>query len=204
MKVLLSVDFITNSIFNSRTYFLSQEECDVVWLVDCGDTDRALKRIGEKKVQGVLLTHTHSDHIYGLELLIERFPDVEVYTNAYGEKALKSPKLNLSHYHSEYPNIAIENHQNMRILKGGDTVKVLGLECSVYETPGHDPSCLTYLVGDNLFTGDAYIPGLKVFTGFPHSNRVQAQQSVERIMAFPKNCRIMPGHTLVAGRKNIY
>lgn len=199
----LSVDFITNSIFNSRTYILSLKESDVVWLVDCGDTNRILERIGSKSVEGVVLTHTHSDHIYGLGLLMDRFPSVKVYTNTYGEKALKSAKLNLSHYHSEYPDITIENHRNVRILKEGDTVRILGMKCSVYETPGHDPSCLAFLVDGNLFTGDAFIPGARVFTGFPHSNKDQAQQSFERINELSKNCRIMPGHTFIAGCDSI-
>ena len=203
MKVL-SVDFVTNSIFNSRTYILSQKDSDVVWLVDCGDMDKVLDRIGEKKVEGVLLTHTHSDHIYGLGPLLEYFPNVKVYTNAYGEKALKSPILNLSHYHSEYSDIASDKEPNVRILKDGDTIIVLGLKVSVYETPGHDPSCLTFMMGSKLFTGDSYIPGVKVFTGFPHSNKVQAQHSFERIKIISNNCQIMPGHTLVGRRDNIY
>ena len=201
---MLSVDFITNSIFNSRTYILSQKESDVVWLVDCGDTDKVLERIGAKKVKGVLLTHSHSDHIYGLEPLLEYFPDVKVYTNVYGEKALKSPILNLSHYHSEYPDIIIDKKPNVRTLKEGDLVSIFGLEVFVYETPGHDPSCLTFLMDNYLFTGDAYIPGVKVFTGFPHSNKVQAQQSVEIIRDLSKNCRIMPGHTLMDDESSIY
>ena len=93
---MLAVDYITNRVFNSRTYILSKEGSDEVWLVDCGDTDRVLERIGGKRVEGVLLTHTHSDHIYGLEALMEHFPEVKIITNGYGAKALGSPKLNIS------------------------------------------------------------------------------------------------------------
>ena len=93
---MLSVDYFTNRVFNSRTYILSKDGSDEVWLVDCGDTDRVLERIGGKRVEGVLLTHTHSDHIYGLEALMELFPEVKIITNGYGAKALGSPKLNIS------------------------------------------------------------------------------------------------------------
>lgn len=67
---MLSVEYITNRAFNSRTYILTRPDCKKVWLVDCGDTDRVLELINGKAVEGVLLTHTHSDHIYGLESLI--------------------------------------------------------------------------------------------------------------------------------------
>lgn len=37
---MLTVDYFTNRVFNSRTYILSKEGSDEVWLVDCGDADR--------------------------------------------------------------------------------------------------------------------------------------------------------------------
>ena len=193
---MLTVDFITNRVFNSRTYILSDEKYDHVWLVDCGDTDRVLDMIGKKSVEGVLLTHAHSDHIYGLEELIKRYPKVKVYTNAAGIEALKSPKLNISHYHSEYPDISIDAPDNVCVLKEGDSLEVQGMPVQVYETPGHAPSCLTYIIGQMAFTGDAYIPGVKVFTGFPHANKKQAEASVERILQLAADCQLLPGHTM--------
>ena len=199
----LTVDFITNRVFNSRTYIISSTDCDRVWLVDCGDTDMVLELIGEKGVEGVLLTHAHSDHIYGLEELIKRFPSVKVYTNVAGVEALRSPKLNLSHYHSEYPDISIEAPENIHVLAEGNTVDVLGFAVKVYETPGHSPSCITYIVDDMAFTGDAYIPEVKVFTGFPQSNRKQAVLSEERIKQLTKNCSILSGHTILEGTQGL-
>ncbi len=116
---MLKVDYITNRVFNSRTYILTSEATDGVWLVDCGDVDVVYERIGEKTIEGVLLTHTHSDHIYGLETPVERFPEVMVFTNAYGTGALKSPKLNISRYHSEYPNIVFDKPENICLIGEG-------------------------------------------------------------------------------------
>ncbi len=48
---MLKVDYITNRIFNSRTYILSKERSDEVWLVDCGDTDRVLERVEKKELK---------------------------------------------------------------------------------------------------------------------------------------------------------
>ena len=193
---MLTIDFITNRVFNSRTNILSKNDCEKVWLVDCGDTDRVLEMIGEKSVEGVLLTHAHSDHIYGLEALMMRYPEVKIYTNSAGIEALKDPRLNISRYHSEYPDISIEAPDNVCILKEGDELNVLGETVKVYETPGHAPSCLTYIMEDKAFTGDAYIPGVKVFTGFPHANKRQAEGSLKRILQLTSNHQIMPGHTL--------
>lgn len=193
---MLSVDYITNRVFNSRTYILSKEGSDEVWLVDCGDFDRVQELIGGNRIVGVLLTHTHSDHIYGLEALIKRFPDVKIYTNDYGVEALKSPQKNISRYHSEYPAISIEASDNIRIVKDGDSLEILGIFLQVYETIGHDPSCLTYIIEDKAFTGDAYIPGVRVFTGFPHSNKAQSLRSLEKIMRITKDLVVWPGHSI--------
>ena len=85
---MLSIDYFTNRVFNSRTYILSKEGSDEVWLVDCGDFDRVQERIGNKSIKGVLLTHAHSDHIYGLKELQRVFPDVKIVTNEYGFEAI--------------------------------------------------------------------------------------------------------------------
>lgn len=193
---MLSVEYFTNRVFNSRTYIITRPDCNKVWLVDCGDTDHVLELIGEKTVEGVLLTHAHSDHIYGLETLIKLFPNVKIYTNAAGVEALKSPKINISHYHDDYPDISIEAPGNVCIVSEDDMLEVMGIPIQIYETPGHTTSCLTYIIEDKIFTGDAYIPGVKVFTGFPHSNRKQAQESVERIVKLAEGRIFLPGHTL--------
>jgi len=192
---MLAIDLLTNRVFNSQTYILSSFGYEKVWLVDCGDTDCVLELIGEKQVEGVLLTHAHSDHIYGLEALIKQFPNVKIYTNAAGVEALKSPKLNISHYHSEYLDISIEAPDNVCVISEGDSLEIMGVSVLIYETPGHAASSLTYIIEDKIFTGDAYIPGVKVFTGFPHSNRKQAQESVERIVKLAEGRVIMPGHS---------
>lgn len=189
---MLTVDYIVNSIFNSRTYILSETGSDKVWLVDCGDVEPLLSIVGGRKVEGVLLTHTHSDHIYGLPLLLNIFPNISIVTNKYGRTALSNPKLNISRYHSEYEDIVISCDNNVIIAKEED--EFLGLR--VYETPGHDPSCLTYSNENFIFTGDSYIPGTKVFCGFPNSNKEQAEYSKERILQFAKGKNIFPGHSL--------
>ena len=80
-------------------------------------------------------------------------------------------------------------------MKDDDKMEVFGIYVQVYETPGHAPSCLTYIIDKMAFTGDSYIPGVKVFTGFPHANKEQATASVERILQLSIDCQIMPGHS---------
>lgn len=52
---MLKVDYFTNRVFNSRTYILSKEGSDEVWLVDCGDIDRLLECFLEQVDSLILL-----------------------------------------------------------------------------------------------------------------------------------------------------
>jgi len=63
-----------------------------------------------------------------------------------------------------------------------------------YETPGHNLGCLTMVMGDLIFTGDSYIPGVKVSTQLPGGDKKLAQLSLDRILRLAEGKRICPGH----------
>lgn len=150
------VDRVVNSVFNSITWILSCAGCNQVWLVDCGDVDSIMEIVGNREVVGVLLTHAHFDHIYGLPELLRRYPSCKIYTNESGRETLANAKKNMSFYH-ETPVTVDESYS--AICNEGDSITLFQNTIAyVYSTPGHHPSCLTFMVGDCLFTGDAYIP----------------------------------------------
>ena len=146
-------------------------------------------------IKGVLLTHTHYDHIYGLNYLLKKFPDAVVYTNEFGKNALQSPKINFSRYHEKVEDFILLKPENVRVIEDGDKIKLYDdTSVEVIATPGHDESCLTYMINNSLFTGDSYIPGLKVVTTFPYSNKGKALLSEQRIISLAHGCNIYPGH----------
>ena len=197
----VEVAYIVNSVFTSRTYYLYLPGSPDVWLVDCGDVDVLVHKLEHLlkvgfEVKGVLLTHAHYDHIYGLPRLKALFPDVKVYTNEMGRKMLGSEKLNMSKYHEDP--ITFET-ENVEICNEGDEIVLYeGINAKVYFTPGHNPSCLTFEVGGFLFTGDAYIPGVKVVTHLPGSNKQLAMQSLEKIIELAKGKVVYSGHEVMA------
>lgn len=196
---MLRVSHIVNSVFTSRTYILSKEGETACWIVDCGDVEPLLERLaalGSIPVKGVLLTHAHFDHIYGLPRLAELFPDVRVYTNEAGLKALQDPRLNMSKYHDDP---IVFGPDRVAVCGEGGRIELFdGVAADVFATPGHHPSCLTFDVGGYLFTGDAYIPGIAVVTTLPGADKALAAASRERILALAAGRAVCPGHE-VAG-----
>ena len=98
----------------------------------------------------------------------------------------------MSRYHN---NSVIVKSDNIICSKDGDEIELFeNIVFTIYETPGHNPSCLTYLCDDYIFTGDSYIPGIKVVTNLPKGNKIQAQESLNKIQTLIGNRTICPGH----------
>lgn len=190
----MHISNIVNSVFNSLTYMLSGGNGDCCWLVDCGDVEKIIDT--GMTVRGVLLTHCHYDHIYGLNKLVEAFPDAMVYTNEFGKAALSDTKWNFSHYHPDADDFIFWKPQNVVTVSEGDKISLDGFSLTVLETPGHDPSCISYLTDGAVFTGDSYIPGVKVVTTFPKSDKALAEASLRRITEISKDIRVYPGHKI--------
>lgn len=192
---MIQIKEIVNSIFTSKTYILFCEGEDKAWLVDIGDVEPVVTFLEEYglTVAGIFLTHAHFDHIYGLPKLVKRYPQCKVYVTEYAKEGLASDKLNMSRYH-EMPvtykgdnEVVVHEGNSLRLFDGEP-------ELQFYETPGHNPGCLTMVLGDLIFTGDAYIPSVGANTQLPHANKAQATQSMERILKLAEGKTILSGH----------
>lgn len=188
----MKVQRFINSVFTSNTYVLTEEHSSYCWLVDIGDITPVLEYVGNRKICGLFITHTHYDHIYGINKLVKHFPDCVVYTSERGKEGLYSDRLNFSRYHADS---LLFKGNHLQLLKEGDSVSLFkDIELKVLATPGHDWSCLSFYTNDSIFTGDSYIPGIKVITSFPHSDKEQAAASLHKILSLSKTRDIYPGH----------
>lgn len=190
---MLKVERIVNKIFTSNTYIVFDDDYDYCWLIDIGDFEKIADAIpAGMSIRGVFLTHTHFDHIYGINALHRAFPTCKVYTAEYGKEALYDEKKNFSKYH-EIP-LAYEGEEVI-VLKEGQIVELYkDTNIIAYETPGHCASCMSYILNELIFTGDSLIPGVKVVTKLPGGDRTLAKQSKEKIILLSKDRTICPGH----------
>lgn len=191
---MLKVESAVGKVMNSIVYALSDGICNDYYLIDIGDFDTAMSLLPkEANVRGVFITHGHHDHIFGLNKLKEAFPNCDVFASEECAKMLASSKLNLSMY-LEMP---MEYTGEVTILHDGDTIPLLdGINLTAIATPGHNPSCLCFEVENYLFTGDSYIPGVKVISNLPNGNKRQTCESVAKILELGNGRMICPGHVV--------
>lgn len=185
-----------NTVFNSNTYLLYKLEERKAWVIDPGSNPNELIAwlcANEKQLGGILLTHTHFDHIYGLNDMQEKFPEAKIYASIFAINGMISSKVNGSLY-MEIP-FTIEQRDYITVSENDKIELWENVFMIVIETPGHDLDCISFHVCNNLFTGDALIPGIKVFTKFKTSEKRQAEISIQKIKDnFPSDCIVWPGH----------
>ncbi len=173
-----------NSLFCSVSYKYGDT------LIDVGDEWEAFCN-----TKAVLLTHAHFDHIYGLNKLLSVSPKAIVYTNNPGKEMLLDAKRNMSLY-NETPFI-FKYPENIRIVMDHEIIELNDdIQAKAIFTPGHNPSCITWVIDDMIFTGDSLIPGVKTVTNLPGGNRQLALQSENLITHLSQNRKIFPGHHL--------
>ncbi|MBO5016390.1 MAG: MBL fold metallo-hydrolase [Bacteroidaceae bacterium] len=191
------MNHIINKFLNSITYIIPIKDSKECYLVDCGDIEEIVEHGWQ--VKGVFLTHCHFDHIYGINKLIKYYPDAMIYTNEEGRNGLVNPRVNFSKYHDEVEDFEFLYLENIRLIEKEILMSLADdLIVKVLLTPGHDSSCISYIIGNYLFTGDAYIPGIKTVTTFPRSNKKQASESLVRLQKIENKY----GYIICAGHPN--
>ncbi len=101
------------------------------------DVQQVIKLAKEKgiNVTDVLLTHSHNDHINGIEELNQSI-DTQIHLLKQEAK-----------FWGQYENTPTTHH-------GGDIIKLGKTEIEVLHTPGHTPGSACYHIQNDLITGD--------------------------------------------------
>lgn len=129
----------------STNYIWIMEDGQDAVVVDPGEAEGVLQYLKDHSLtlKTILLTHNHSDHIDGVREISTQYPDVPIY----------GPK--------ETADLA--DH----VVQDGDSFELFGQSVQVFKTAGHSEEHVSFLIGKNLFCGDAlFSAGCgRVFTG---------------------------------------
>lgn len=146
----------------------------------------------------VLETHVHADHLSGAEVIRRRTgAAVAISAGIRQVQATFAPVFGAD-------DVAPDGSAFGRLLEDGDELPLGELSIRAMATPGHTPSCMTFVIGDAAFVGDTlFMPDFGTArTDFPGGDAATLYWSIRRILDLPHTTRIFVGHDyLPAGRE---
>jgi glyoxylase-like metal-dependent hydrolase (beta-lactamase superfamily II) len=157
-----------------------------------GSIDRVLEALRQRglKLERVLETHAHADHLTGADVIRTR-------TGApigIGEKITRVQKTfgDLFETADVTPDAVVFDET----YADGVRFTLGSLEVEVMHTPGHTPACVSYRIGDAVFVGDTlFMPDYGTARcDFPGGDARTLYRSIQKILSLPEATRVFVGH----------
>jgi hydroxyacylglutathione hydrolase len=191
---VLQLGAFTVGPLQENAYLLRREGADTALLVDPGDeAERLLAAIETTgaRLEAILLTHTHFDHI-GAVAPVARATGATVVC----------PKLEVAVLADidayVWPGFGpYENYDADQTVEGGERLTVAGLDVDVILTPGHSPGHVTYAIEDEgvLLSGDVLFQGSIGRTDLPGGDHATLMRSIATLLdRYPDDTAVLPGH----------
>ncbi|MBP5180822.1 MAG: MBL fold metallo-hydrolase [Clostridiales bacterium] len=172
---------------SSNMYFLSADSgC---FLIDPSVSPHVIEDDLPGKIDYILITHGHFDHIYAVDQWAQRFPEAKIYCSSDDFICFEDPSYNSSHdffERCEYKTrpLAVE------------TLKLDGF--SVIHTPGHSKGSVCYLFEQGeqklMFTGDMLFAGSIGRTDLKGGEEAKMMESIGVLKKLSSDIIIYPGH----------
>jgi len=178
----------------ANCYLYACMETKKAAIIDPGaDGKRIYSWVVEKglKVDYILLTHGHVDHIGAVDDLRALLGEVSVGIHAGDAEMLTDGKKNLSSYLGS----SVVLRSADFLLQDGQELTIGNQRLKVISTPGHSPGCVCFLSTEGLLSGDTLFAGSIGRTDFPGGSQDQLLKGVkEKLLILPDNTRVFPGH----------
>ena len=143
------------------------------------------------KVQWLLETHVHADHLSAAPYLRQQLGGqlaigdrITVVQDTFGK------------LFNAGTGFATDGRQFDHLFHDGDTFQVGNIQARAIHTPGHTPACMTYVIGDAAFVGDTlFMPDYGTARcDFPGGDARTLYQSIQKLFALPGDTRVFMCH----------
>lgn len=177
----------------ANCYIAGDEITKEVIIIDPGDEGEkicTLIRENGYKVEYIILTHGHMDHISALKYVKSQCGG-QVMIHKDDSRALLDSNLNLSALMgSGWRQIPADIE-----VSDGYAFRVGQYDFKIIHTPGHTPGGICILVGDTLFSGDTLFQESIGRTDLPGGNYGKLIQSIQQnLFKLEEHITVYPGH----------
>jgi glyoxylase-like metal-dependent hydrolase (beta-lactamase superfamily II) len=192
----MDVRCFTVGQIQENCYVFRREGAEAALIVDPGEEPErilgALEALGIKRVEAILLTHCHFDHI-GAVAPVARETGAPVYCPELEVQVL----ADINSY-VPWPGFGpYESYEADATVAGGERLELAGFEIDVLFTPGHSPGHVTYALSQEraLFSGDVLFQGSVGRVDLPGGDWGTLLESIRKLLdAYPDETTVYPGH----------
>lgn len=183
----MKVYTVPAGVLRANSYLVTEDGKSAV-LIDCGGSEPlAFAANRGLKIEYVLLTHGHFDHIGGCAAA--QSAGAKIGCLAEEEKLIGSP-ADLA----AATGVPLAPFRIDFTFRGGDALELCGMRFAVIATPGHTPGGCCFLCGDALFTGDTLFLESVGRTDFPGGSGASLRESVKKLLGIEGDKTVYPGH----------
>ncbi len=151
----------------------------------------AFVKAHQLKVEWILETHAHADHLSAAPYLKKHLGG----QIAIGDQITRVQKVFKGIFNLE-PEFKLDGSQFDVLLKDEQSFRIGELDARVMAVPGHTPACVAYQVGDAVFVGDTlFMPDVGTARcDFPGGDAKTLYASVRKILDLPPQTRLFMCH----------
>jgi len=195
---MLNIQIFTFNPFSENTYVLYNENKNGI-LLDPGnwnekETEILENFINEKeiKIQNILLTHAHIDHVLGLQWAFDNYK-VSVKMHQQEKEILDRNPMSARNYGFDFKPFIGE----IEFVNEGETYNIDEDFFQIFHVPGHSPGSLAFYNEAQKFviSGDALFQGSIGRTDLYRGNHEQLLENIStKLFTLPEETEVFSGH----------